>query len=88
MIRSYTVRIEKEALRALERLDAPLRHRVVKGIDGLQVNPRPPGAKVLQGDHRGLYRVRVGDVRVVYAVRDAELLVLVVKLGHRGDVYR
>ena len=75
-------------MRALERLDGPLRRRVVKRIDGLAAEPRPGGGKALQGEHRGLYRVQVGDVRVVYAVRDGELLVLVVRVGHRGDVYR
>ena len=88
MKRTYEVRIEKEALRALERLDGPLQRRVARRIDGLAWDPRPPGAKALQGGHAGLHRVRLGDVRVVYAIRDGELLVLVVKVGHRGDIYR
>jgi mRNA interferase RelE/StbE len=49
-------------------------------------DPRPPGAKQLQG--RDALRVRVGSYRIIYAVKDDELLVLVVAVGHRRDVYR
>jgi mRNA interferase RelE/StbE len=55
-------------------------------IDGLAVNPRPPGAVKLAG--RDDFRVRVGDYRVVYAVDDSERLVIVARVAHRREVYR
>ncbi|MEV0153962.1 type II toxin-antitoxin system RelE/ParE family toxin [Micromonospora sp. NPDC050686] len=52
----------------------------------MAAEPRPAGVKALAG-HPGLLRIRVGDYRIIYTVRDHELIVLVVHLGHRGDVY-
>ena len=54
---------------------------------GLANDPRPPGCDKLAGVEN-LYRIRVGDYRVVYQIRDEMLLVLVVKIGHRREVYR
>jgi mRNA interferase RelE/StbE len=56
-------------------------------IDDLRNDPRPPGVKKLSG-HADLYRVRVGDYRVVYTVDDANQTVLITALGHRSDIYR
>ncbi|MDJ0899633.1 MAG: type II toxin-antitoxin system RelE/ParE family toxin [Xenococcus sp. MO_188.B8] len=56
-------------------------------IDALATEPRPEGVVKLKGEEN-LYRIRVGDYRVIYNVQDDRLLVLVVKVGHRGDVYR
>ncbi|MBI4859577.1 MAG: type II toxin-antitoxin system RelE/ParE family toxin [Candidatus Riflebacteria bacterium] len=56
-------------------------------IDGLSQNPRPPGVKKLAGEEH-LCRIRVGDHRVVHEIQDDRLLVLVVRIGHRRDVYR
>ena len=83
----YHVTYAKAAARALRRLDRPVQRRLADAIDDLGDDPRPPGAKTLQGG-QGLLRVRVGDYRVVYTVADAELVVLVVTLGHRREVYR
>jgi mRNA interferase RelE/StbE len=73
-------------VRAYERLHGSTRQRVREAIDALAEDPRPPGATKLAG--RGDYRVRVGDYRVVYAVDDAERLVLVARIAHRREVYR
>jgi mRNA interferase RelE/StbE len=73
--------------RALDALPHATRARIVRKMEALGLDPRPRGCKKLQGDD-DLYRVRVGDFRIVYAVRDALLLVLVVKIGNRRDVYR
>ena len=56
-------------------------------MDGLAKEPRPKGVKKLSGAD-DLYRIRVGDYRVVYQIRDDRLIVLVVRIGHRKDVYR
>ena len=56
-------------------------------IVALEVNPRPPGARKLRGESE-LWRVRVGDYRILYSIEEARLVVLVVKIGHRREVYR
>ena len=75
-----------EAVRAFGRLRGPLRERIASAIDGLATDPRPHGAVKLAG--RDDFRVRVGDYRIVYAVDDAERLVLVARIAHRREVYR
>lgn len=83
----YRVEITRDALRALTKLDKPVRRRVQSAIDGLSERPRPPGVIALQG-LRGAYRLRVGNYRVVYTVEDSRLVVLVVDIGHRREIYR
>jgi mRNA interferase RelE/StbE len=60
--------------------------RIQTRLRALESNPRPPDVKKLKG--RPAWRVRVGDYRVIYEIHDRELLVIIVTLGHRGDVYR
>ncbi len=84
---TYAVTLTPAAARHLKRLDAPARRRVQAVIDLLATNPRPPAATMLVGGS-GELRVRTGDYRIVYEVRDDVLLVLVIALGHRRDVYR
>ncbi len=83
----YRIEVTRDALRALAKLDKPVRRRVQVAIDGLGENPRPSGVIALQG-LRGAYRLRVGNYRVIYTVDDNRLLVLVVDLGHRREIYR
>ena len=83
---SYRLLIKPSAAEELEDLPRRDRTRVVHRIGQLGSNPRPPGCEKLSG--RDQYRVRQGDFRIVYSVDDAELSVLVVKIGHRRDVYR
>ena len=84
----YTVNLKPAAERTLKKItDQAARRRTAKAIDGLATNPRPPGAIAIQGG-AGLLRIRAGDYRIIYAVEDAALTVLVVTIGHRGDVYR
>jgi mRNA interferase RelE/StbE len=82
----YRVELTLAAQRQLRRLDRQAQRRVQAAIELLATDPRPPGAKALQG-RRGYLRVRTGDYRVVYTVRDDVLLVLVVALGHRREIY-
>lgn len=84
---SYHIEIARDALRALSKLDKPIRRRLQTAIDRLGNDPRPNGAIALQG-LPGAYRVRVGDYRVIYTVEDDQLVVLVVDLGHRREIYR
>lgn len=53
----------------------------------MEINPRPPGARKLAGED-SFYRVREGDYRIVYAIEDDRLIILVLRIGHRSDVYR
>jgi len=73
-------------MRSLRKIDPQQRARVQAAISLLAVNPRPPGARALQG--RDGMRVRVGDYRILYTVHDDVLVVVVVTVGHRRDVYR
>nr|WP_250279714.1 type II toxin-antitoxin system RelE/ParE family toxin [Frankia sp. Cppng1_Ct_nod] len=75
------------ALRQLRKLDPTARRRVQAVIDLLADDPRPPAARQLVGG-AGEWRVRTSDYRIVYDIRDKELIVLVVAVGHRRDVYR
>ncbi len=81
----YRIELRPAAVRALRKLDPQIRRRVQGAIALLAHEPRPPAARALKG--RPGLRVRVGDYRVIYTVHDERLLVVVVTLGHRRDVY-
>ena len=83
----YTVRIDARAQKDLQTFSMETRYRVVAKIESLGANPRPPGIKKLKGEDN-LYRLRVGSYRILYTIRDKELLVLVVRIGDRRDVYK
>ena len=85
--RRYTIQLAASAARAFRKLDEPARQRVARIIDGLAANPRPAGVIKLEGEP-DLYRVRSGDYQIIYTIRDKLLLILVVAIGHRRDVYR
>jgi len=85
---TYAVKIAAAPTKFLERLrDMGLKRRIVQALRKLEGDPRPPGSLKLQGNEE-LYRVRVGDYRVIYQIQDAVLVVLVVQVGHRRDIYR
>jgi mRNA interferase RelE/StbE len=81
----YRIELRPAAVRALRKLDPQIRHRIHGAIALLAQDPRPPGARALRG--RPGFRVRVGDYRIIYTVTDDVLLVVVVTLGHRRDIY-
>lgn len=81
----YAVQYDPKALKELTRLDKPVARRIVKAVDALQVEPRPNGARPLVG-YPNLWRIRIGAYRVVYAIKDAELVVLALRVAHRGSV--
>jgi mRNA interferase RelE/StbE len=84
---NYRIEIKRGARKQLASMAAPIAARIASTIDALAADPRPSGCRKLAGTDR-LYRVRVGDYRVVYEIHDDRLLVLVIKLGHRREVYR
>ncbi len=84
---AYTLIFKPGAKRQYDRLNANLKHRIAPHIDALEQDPRPLGCLKLRGDEN-VYRIRVGDYRILYEVQDEVLLILVLKIAHRSDVYR
>ncbi|MCK0112847.1 type II toxin-antitoxin system RelE/ParE family toxin [Ornithinimicrobium sp. F0845] len=82
---AYEIEVRPAALRALKRIDRQHQARIRGAIALLAADPRPPGARALRG--RDGLRIRVGNYRIIYTVEDTRLLVVVVTLGHRRDVY-
>jgi mRNA interferase RelE/StbE len=87
MMARYTIDVTRPAEKQIRALDPQVRARIEKTIDALAENPRPHGCQKMHG-YENLYRARTGDWRVVYEIRDNVLLVLVVAVGHRREIYR
>lgn len=85
--RRYTVLLDRQPQKILRRLPRDLLARIDRAIRTLADEPRPAGCKKLAG-HDTLYRVRVGEWRICYAVEDEQLIVLVVEVAPRGAAYR
>jgi mRNA interferase RelE/StbE len=84
---AYSILLAPPAERQLTSLTGSVQKRIVKRLKSLRENPRPQGVKKLAGEE-DLYRIREGDYRIIYTIQDKELIVLVVKIGDRKDVYR
>jgi mRNA interferase RelE/StbE len=85
-VAGYRIELRPAAVKALRGIDRQDRARIQGAIALLGEEPRPPGARALQG--RPGFRVRVGAYRIIYTIEDDVLLVVVVTVGHRRDVYR
>ena len=83
----YEVLLARSARKELEALTDPLLRRVVSKLEALASDPRPSGCRKLEGAE-SLWRVRVGDLRIVYSIDDAAKLVDVSAIRHRSDAYR
>jgi mRNA interferase RelE/StbE len=84
---TYRVRFAERVEKDLNRLPVNTRRCVVDRIDALANDPRPRQAKPLHGSLKGRWRLRVGDYRVIYEIRDDVLVVLVISVGARSGVY-
>lgn len=85
---SYSLRIKKSAAKELEGIPGKKdRQRLADRIRALADNPRPSGCEKLSGT-KDKYRIRQGDYRILYEIEDDVLIVYVIKIGHRKDVYR
>jgi mRNA interferase RelE/StbE len=82
----YSVHIRRSAAKELEAVPLKDRTRLIKRIQGLAREPRPPGCEKLSGEEK--YRLRQGDYRILYEIVDQRLIVTVVRIGNRRDVYR
>ena len=83
----YRVLLERRAEKELARLSPEVHDRIIRAIQALATNPRPPGCRKLAGSQRD-WRIRVGDYRVVYEIADEIRVVRVNRVRHRRDVYR
>lgn len=83
---SYSIEILRVAQKQLAKVDQGQQQRIIDAIRNLAIDPRPSGCVKLSG--RAAWRIRVGSYRVIYEVHGERLLVLVVSIGHRRDVYR
>ena len=82
----YTITIKQSAQKALTKIEAPQRTRLIEAIDKLKINPN--AGSVLKGEFSGLRRVRIGDYRIVYEVQNGQLVILVIRVAHRRDAYK
>lgn len=83
---AYEILIKPSAVKEIEKLSRDVRAAIGEKIDRLSETPRPSGCAKLKGED--LYRVRAGGYRIVYQIQDKKLVVLVVRVGDRRDVYR
>jgi mRNA interferase RelE/StbE len=86
-VATYQVELRPRAEKELSALPRDAQRRIVRALEGLAEDPRPAGCVALRGGE-GLLRIRVGVYRIVYLVEDDRLVVLVVRVGHRREVYR
>lgn len=82
----YKVRIERKVQKKLLKLSKPYYSSIKTAILDLGITPRPLGSKKLKG--RNGYRIRVGDYRIIYEIQDRTLLIDIIDLGHRKDIYQ
>jgi len=85
--RRYTVIVERQAEKTLRRLPKEVLSRVDRLLMSLAEEPRPAGCKKLRG-YENLYRLRAGDWRLIYAIEDDQLVVLIIEVAPRGEAYR
>lgn len=83
---AYSVILKPSVQKSLLKLPAQTQTRILDVVQTLSDNPRPIGVKKLKSSHE-LYWIRIGDYRVIYAINNCELEILVVTIGHRQDVY-
>jgi mRNA interferase RelE/StbE len=83
----YKVKVAEDAAKFIRKQDKHIQRQIINNIRNLAQNPRPQGCKKLQG-YKDLYRIPSGNYRIVYTIKEKMLLVFVVRVAHRKDVYR
>ncbi len=83
----FEIEYNKAARKDLRKLDQVPRARIGEAIDSLSSDPHPPGSRKMIGSE-ALFRIRVGDYRVIYEVRNEVLTIFIIKVGHRKNIYR
>ena len=82
---NYSIEIKKSAAKEIEKLPKQVLKRIIEKIEALALDPRPSGCKKLSGDEK--YRIRVGSYRILYSIEENLLIIYIVKVGHRKEVY-
>ncbi len=82
----YQVEISRDAIKFLKKLDKKTLYRIQGVIELLSQNPRPP--KSIKLTNKNYWRVRVGDYRIVYEIKDKNLIIVVIRIANRSDVYK
>lgn len=86
-MKKFKIELSATARRQLKRMDRKTARRIIAKIESLSTNPRPAGyIQIKSSDQR--FRVRVGDYRIIYKIIDDALVILVVEIGHRSEIYR
>ena len=84
---SYRIEIKRSAAKALKEIPKANRKRIVEKIDSLAESPPNPDTTKMKGNNP-FHKVRIGDYRIVYEIQEDVLVILVIKIGHRKDIYR
>ena len=84
---TYKIEWRRSAIKELEKLPRPIISKIVSAVDNLSSNPYPEGVRKLVGSENS-YRIRIGDYRVLYNIIKNKLIVEIVRVGHRKDIYR
>lgn len=87
MTNKYKIQFNKHYLKDLQKIPNKDREQIRESILSLVNNPRPDGCKKLKGNS-SLYRIRCGDYRIIYTIEDQLLLIIIIEIGHRKDIYR
>ena len=82
----YELKIERRAVKFLKKVEKKQKDAIVQAIEALRVEPRPHGAKKL-ADRPG-FRIRIGQYRIIYVIEEKEVLIYVLDIGHRKNIYR
>ena len=83
---TYSISIKQSAAKALAKIDREQRQRLIEAIDRLKDSLA--AGSVLKGEFTGLRRIRVGDYRIIYETHEQRLIILVIRIGHRREIYR
>jgi mRNA interferase RelE/StbE len=84
---TYRIEWKSSALKEIKHLDRSIIPRIIAAIESLSNIPRPSGVRKLQGSDQS-YRIRVGEYRVVYEIVDKILCIVIIRIGHRKNIYR
>lgn len=84
---NYTIEIKQSAKKELAQLPKHIAEKIIRQIRGLANNPKPKGYKKMVGTENA-YRIRMGNYRVIYSIFNQQLVIQVIKIGHRKDVYK
>ena len=85
-MKSYIIKYTREAKKRIEKLDPPIKQIIKKAIESLSLNPYR--GKPLSYELAGLYSLRTSDYRIIYRVREKELIIIIITVGHRREIYK